>query len=157
MSALRQFVCSKVAVQFSVVSPPKPLSVTDHDPLTSHAGTTGGLVVVVIVVVDVATVVVLPSGGVVDMRLSVAPRQERPGALVEVADEGPGVAPDERAHIFERFYRSDRARQGEGAGLGLAIVKQAVDLHRGQIEVSRSSAGGAKFSLTFPQHQPAGA
>lgn len=67
ISPLWQFACSKVAVHVSVV-PPKPLSITDHDPLTSHAGVTAWLVVVV--VVDDAMVVVLPSG-VVDVVLVV--------------------------------------------------------------------------------------
>jgi signal transduction histidine kinase len=91
-----------------------------------------------------------PSGGVVDVRLSAAPRQGTPGALVEVADEGPGVAPDERAQIFERFYRSDRARQGEGAGLGLAIARWIVDEHHGTLDLESSSEHGATFGLWLP-------
>ena len=84
------------------------------------------------------------------MRLSAAPRQGTPGALVEVADEGPGVAADERAQIFERFYRSDRARQGEGAGLGLAIARWIVDEHHGALDVESTSDRGATFGLWLP-------
>jgi signal transduction histidine kinase len=91
-----------------------------------------------------------PSGGVVDVRLVAKPYAGTPGALVEVSDDGPGVAPDERAHIFERFYRSDGARQGEGAGLGLAIARWIVDEHHGTLDVDSSTDHGATFGLWLP-------
>ncbi len=54
-----------------------------------------------------------------------------------VDDEGPGIAPADRAHVFERFYRSDESRSMPGSGLGLSIVRQVVDRHAGSVRVGR--------------------
>jgi signal transduction histidine kinase len=78
-----------------------------------------------------------------------------PGGSIVVEDNGPGFGTQEIPELLQPFKKGRDS--GEGAGLGLAIVKQAVDLHHGHIEVGRSSTGGARFSLTFPEHQPAGA
>jgi signal transduction histidine kinase len=69
-----------------------------------------------------------------------------------VADDGPGVPPDERLRIFDRFVRLDspRARHAGGAGLGLAIVAQIAEAHHGSIEASESPSGGARFVLRLP-------
>ncbi|WP_181782636.1 sensor histidine kinase, partial [Pseudonocardia pini] len=73
-------------------------------------------------------------------------------ALVEVADDGPGVPPADRERIFERFVRLDeaRARSDGGAGLGLAIVREIVAVHGGSVEVVESDMGGALFRLRLP-------
>ena len=72
--------------------------------------------------------------------------------FLEVADRGPGVAPDDRARIFERFVRLDEARlrNPQGSGLGLAIVEQVVEAHGGFIEVREHEGGGAIFRVTLP-------
>lgn len=70
--------------------------------------------------------------------------------VLTVDDEGPGVAESDRPHVFERFFRSDESRAMPGSGLGLAIVRQVVDRHGGEIEVSESPSGGARFSLSLP-------
>jgi len=72
----------------------------------------------------------------------------RDGEVV-VADHGPGVAEEDEARIFDRFYRSAAARSKPGAGLGLAIVREAARAHGGDATVE-SSASGAKFRLTLP-------
>ena len=74
------------------------------------------------------------------------------GVFVEVADRGPGIAPDDRSRIFERFVRLDeaRARNPRGSGLGLAIVEQVVAAHGGSIEVREHEGGGAIFRVTLP-------
>ncbi len=64
--------------------------------------------------------------------------------LLEVADDGPGVEPDELSRIFERFYRGDRARASRGTGLGLAIVKHVVVAAGGEVE----AAGGPGHGFT---------
>jgi len=76
-------------------------------------------------------------------------------AVVEVADEGPGIAPEHLPHIFDRFYRSDEARSREagGAGLGLAICKRIVEAHGGQIEVESAPGQGTLFRFTVPLDQ----
>jgi heavy metal sensor kinase len=66
-----------------------------------------------------------------------------------VADHGPGVPPNERSQIFERFHRVPGTR-GPGAGLGLAIVRAVVDAHRGSIVVTETPRGGATFVVDLP-------
>ncbi len=70
---------------------------------------------------------------------------------VTVEDSGPGVAESDRTHVFDRFYRSPKARGLPGSGLGLAIVAQVVAEAGGTIRVERSGAlGGAKMVLSLP-------
>jgi two-component system sensor histidine kinase MprB len=68
---------------------------------------------------------------------------------VAVRDHGPGVPADERPFIFNRFYRSDRARGRPGSGLGLAIVRQVAESHGGRVEVEEADGGGARFRLVL--------
>jgi len=78
------------------------------------------------------------------------------GALVlDVEDSGPGVRPELRKAIFERFRQGDGGanRQSSGTGLGLAIADEFVAMHQGAIEVHDSSLGGARFQVAVP-HQP---
>lgn len=72
-----------------------------------------------------------------------------------VQDEGIGMQDTEVVHIFERFYRSDEARNGEtgGSGLGLSIAKWIVDAHDGKIEVLSRPEIGTRFTVHFPLHQ----
>lgn len=74
-------------------------------------------------------------------------------AFLEIADRGPGVPPEQRLRIFERFVRLDsaRARNPEGSGLGLAIVEQVARSHAGKVEVEEREGGGAVFRLTLPK------
>jgi two-component system sensor histidine kinase MprB len=67
-----------------------------------------------------------------------------------VTDSGPGIAPADLPHVFERFYRSTEARSRPGSGLGLAIVKHAAELHGGLAYAGNSPAGGAQFTLWLP-------
>jgi signal transduction histidine kinase len=66
---------------------------------------------------------------------------------VRVVDHGPGIPPDQRDRIFERFWRAGRS--GDGAGLGLYIVKRVVETVGGGIEIGETRGGGATFALTF--------
>jgi two-component system OmpR family sensor kinase len=74
-----------------------------------------------------------------------------------VSDDGPGVDPDQREHVFERFHRTDqsRSRIAGGAGLGLAIVLVIAEAHGGRVEVGETSLGGARFMLELPGMEPA--
>jgi signal transduction histidine kinase len=69
-----------------------------------------------------------------------------PKGHVSVSDCGPGVAPADRAHVFERFWRG-RGAPHMGAGLGLAIVAEIARAHGGTIEVDQAASGGALFTL----------
>jgi signal transduction histidine kinase len=71
---------------------------------------------------------------------------------VTVTDAGPGIAGEQLARIFDRFYRADAAREASqlGSGLGLAIVKSIMALHGGEVQVASEPGKGAAFSLTFP-------
>jgi signal transduction histidine kinase len=73
----------------------------------------------------------------------------RPG-LLEVGDDGRGVEEDELSRLFERFYRSDRARASRGTGLGLAIVKHVVVSAGGAIESSGGPGQGLQVACKFP-------
>ena len=75
---------------------------------------------------------------------------ESRGVVVTVSDSGPGIEEDQREMVFNRFYRVHHDRQPEGVGLGLAIVGQIARLHRAHIDIGRSEAGGATFTVTFP-------
>ncbi len=76
------------------------------------------------------------------------------GGVLTVRDHGPGFAPDDLGHVFERFYRADRARGMPGSGLGLAIVKQAAEAHGGTVEALNAPDGGAVVRLSFGSAAP---
>lgn len=90
----------------------------------------------------------VPTGGTVRCTLTVTPAE----LLVMVEDSGPGVKPELRRVIFERFRQGDGAtnRQFAGTGLGLAIAHEFVTMHKGAIEVLTSDLGGALFQVRLP-------
>ncbi len=73
-------------------------------------------------------------------------------AVVEVVDSGPGIPVEDRARVFERFFRADtsRTRASGGSGLGLSIVAALVGAHGGQVTVDDSPGGGATFAVRLP-------
>ena len=72
------------------------------------------------------------------------------GGTVEVADRGPGVAPEDRARVFDRFYRATSARTQPGSGLGLSIVAQIAELHGGTVTLDARDGGGTVARLQLP-------
>jgi two-component system, OmpR family, sensor histidine kinase MprB len=83
-----------------------------------------------------------PSGGEVEIAIG--------DGAVRVTDHGPGIDATDLPHVFERFYRSPKARTMPGSGLGLAIVKQVAESHGGTVTAGRAPGGGAVFELRFP-------
>lgn len=73
-------------------------------------------------------------------------------AIIQVRDTGMGIAPEEQAQIFDRFYRvnSDRSRQTGGSGLGLAIAKAIVEAHGGNLQVQSEVGRGSTFTVRLP-------
>ena len=71
-------------------------------------------------------------------------------ATVVVRDHGAGLDADALHHVFDRFWRADRARVGSGSGLGLSIVAAIAQEHGGDISVVNAEGGGARFELTLP-------
>jgi heavy metal sensor kinase len=89
-----------------------------------------------------------PAQGCVTLRVRAAEQR----ALFEVVDSGVGVAPDDLPHIFERFYRSEKARAGEaeGAGLGLSIVQSICTAHGGTVKLENISPRGCRVTVSLP-------
>ena len=89
-----------------------------------------------------------PRGESATVRVSAGDRE----VTVEVADRGSGIAADHLPHLFERFYRVDKARSREfgGAGLGLSIVKTLVEAHGGRVEVRSEVGQGSTFTVRLP-------
>ncbi len=67
-----------------------------------------------------------------------------------ITDQGPGVPNDVLGHLFEPFYRADKARSGQGWGLGLAIARDIIHSHDGRIEVANATDGGLQVTLWLP-------
>jgi two-component system OmpR family sensor kinase len=85
-------------------------------------------------------------------QVTVSVRRETPDALVEVADNGPGIDPEAAERLFERFYRGDasRSRASGGTGLGLSIVEAIVSNHGGSVSARRGADGGSVFTVRLP-------
>ncbi|HUZ83521.1 MAG TPA: HAMP domain-containing sensor histidine kinase [Gaiellales bacterium] len=84
-----------------------------------------------------------PPGGLVEVTVD--------AGTVVVCDHGPGFEPDDLPHVFERFYRSARARGLPGSGLGLAIVRQVAETGGGSVRAENADGGGARLVLTLPE------
>lgn len=83
-----------------------------------------------------------PPSGTVRVRLN--------HGTLTVDDEGPGIAPDDREHVFERFYRSQESRAMPGSGLGLSIVRQVIERHAGNVRVDETDRGGTRMVMQVP-------
>jgi two-component system sensor histidine kinase BaeS len=84
--------------------------------------------------------------------ITVTTGHDGPTATLSVDDDGPGIAPGDLPHVFERLYvaRHEPARRESGSGLGLAIVRELVDAMHGTVEASASPTGGARITVRMP-------
>ena len=89
-----------------------------------------------------------PTGGTIEVRVG----REGNNAVLEVSDNGLGIPSHDLPHVFERFYRADKARSraSGGAGLGLSIVKAICSAHHGDIQVSSQEGKGSTFRVELP-------
>src|SRR5262249_33391068 len=94
-----------------------------------------------------------PVGGTVNVGLETAAGS----AIASVSDTGIGISKDDIAHIFDRFWRADKARSREhgGAGLGLSIAKWIVENHHGSMEVQSEPGKGSIFRVRIPLERSA--
>ena len=85
------------------------------------------------------------------MRVELGRRDKK--AFVKVSDTGIGIPKADQMHVFDRFYRVDKARSREtgGTGLGLSIVKQIVLLHGGTVSLVSEEDKGSAFTVELPQ------
>jgi len=92
-----------------------------------------------------------PYGGSIALRIA---RSGAQNVSIEVKDSGPGIAPEHRDKVFDRFYRIDEARSREtgGSGLGLAIAKWGAQAHNGELELDCTANTGCIFRLILPLH-----
>ncbi len=89
--------------------------------------------------------------------VSVSVGRERGAAVVRVRDRGPGIPPEDRERVFERFYRGKQpdGRQVRGSGIGLSLVASVMEAHQGDVRVESGEDGvGSVFVLTFPFEGP---
>ena len=90
-------------------------------------------------------------GGIVEIEvLENAPRR---GVRLTFEDHGPGIAPTDLPHVFDRFYRGSDARDRPGSGLGLAIVRQVAEAHGGSVAAEAAVGGGACLRLQLPDNK----
>jgi signal transduction histidine kinase len=92
-----------------------------------------------------------PSGGTVLLSAAATPA----GIEVTVADDGPGLSPEDRTHAGERFFRADKARATPGSGLGLSLVRAVAHLHGGEVVLEDAVPGrappGLRVVIRLPQ------
>jgi len=87
-----------------------------------------------------------PAGG----GITITTRALEESVVVDVADTGIGIPREDLTRVFERFYKGDKARAGEGTGMGLAIAKHVVEAHGGSIWVRSEEGKGSTFSFSLP-------
>jgi signal transduction histidine kinase len=95
-----------------------------------------------------------PEGG----KVRIEARESSSLVLLSVSDSGPGVRPEEKPHLFDRFFRAptSEADGSEGTGLGLAIARSLAELHGGSISVESEPGKGSTFTVSLPLSGPAG-
>ena len=82
--------------------------------------------------------------------VSAATKRFEDTVVIEISDTGAGIANDDLPRIFERFYKADRSRAGQGTGMGLAIAKHIVEAHGGEIRAQSEEGKGSTFSFSLP-------
>lgn len=89
-----------------------------------------------------------PEGG----KILISTEELEGQAIIQVADQGAGIAQDDLPHVFDKFFRSNSAKRSEitGSGLGLYLVKYFIELHKGRVEVESQTGKGSTFTVVLP-------
>ena len=82
--------------------------------------------------------------------LTVRAGRSADSVVIGIRDHGPGIAPEERAHVFEKYYRGSTSSKARGTGLGLAIAREIARAHGGEVWLETSSPEGSEFCLSLP-------
>ena len=93
----------------------------------------------------------MPAGGTIRITTRTVPDR----VLLEVADDGPGIDPDDLPRIFDRFYRGRRTAGSTGSGIGLAVARELATAHGGTVTAVNGPGGGAVFTVDLPAAPPA--
>ncbi|RPJ56882.1 MAG: PAS domain-containing sensor histidine kinase, partial [Dehalococcoidia bacterium] len=88
-----------------------------------------------------------------DGQVLISTRHEANAVIVDISDTGIGISKEALPHVFERFYKADKARSRGGSGLGLAIAKHTVLAHGGNIWAASGQNKGSTFSFSLPVYQ----
>jgi two-component system phosphate regulon sensor histidine kinase PhoR len=83
-------------------------------------------------------------------KVTISSGYDKHSATVSITDTGIGISKDDLPHVFERFYKVDKARSGKGSGLGLAIAKHTIQAHGGNIDVKSEEGKGSTFTFSLP-------
>jgi two-component system phosphate regulon sensor histidine kinase PhoR len=83
-------------------------------------------------------------------KITVAMQVQGGSVTVDISDTGIGIAKSDLPHVFDRFYKVDRARAGGGTGMGLAIAKHVIEAHGGEIWVQSEEGRGSTFGFNLP-------
>ncbi|MDP2728862.1 MAG: ATP-binding protein [Dehalococcoidales bacterium] len=87
-------------------------------------------------------------------RITITTRVTDNAVETDISDTGAGIPEEDQPHIFERFYKADKARAGGGTGMGLAIAKHIIEAHNGKIWVKSEEGKGSTFSFSLPAQIP---
>jgi two-component system phosphate regulon sensor histidine kinase PhoR len=87
-----------------------------------------------------------PAGGMI----AITTKSLQHSVVVDITDTGMGISREDLPRVFERFYKGDKTRAGEGAGMGLAIAKHVVEAHGGKISAQSEEGKGSTFSFSLP-------
>ena len=141
----KPFVSVKVADELTVLAQQKNITLETATETVVVAGMEDALKLLITNLTDNAIRYTQPDG-----RIRLSAKREQGDAVIEVGDNGPGIAPEERERVFDRFYRA-LGTKAQGHGLGLAIVKRIVEIHHGSIVIDDGLDGkGTTMRIRLP-------
>jgi two-component system sensor histidine kinase MtrB len=88
--------------------------------------------------------------------VTVSARRAGDVVVIDVADRGPGIRPEDAERVFDRFFKCDVSRSNRGSGLGLSIARESARMQGGDLAVTNPGTGGACFTFTLPAAEPPG-